>query len=74
MNIVAIVQARTSSARLPNKVLKNILGIPMIIHLLRRLNKSKKINKLVLATSKEESDDKLVDIVRNYNFETLEVP
>ena len=44
LKIIAIVQARSSSSRLPNKVLKSILGTPMIIHLLKRVNKSYLIN------------------------------
>jgi len=43
MKIVAIVQARSGSIRLPNKVMKPIGGIPMIELLLKRLNKSKLI-------------------------------
>jgi len=70
LKIIAIVQARSSSSRLPNKVLKSILGTPMIIHLLKRVNKSKNINKLILATSTDRTDDKLVNIVSKYNFQT----
>ena len=43
MKIIAIVQARTNSLRLPRKVLKSIQGIPLIVHLLRRVNESKKL-------------------------------
>ena len=51
MKIVAIVQARTSSLRLPNKVMKLILGKPMIEILLKRLKKASLIDEIVLATS-----------------------
>ncbi len=61
--ILAIVQARVSSSRLPGKVLKPIMGKPMIIHELERLQRSKRIDKIVLATSREESDDALADVV-----------
>lgn len=61
--VLAIVQARSSSSRLPGKVLKQILGKPMIVHELERLKRSKRIDKIVLATSREESDDDLTDIV-----------
>ena len=53
MKIVAIVQARTGSIRLPNKVMKPIKGIPMIEILLKRLSNSKILDHIVLATSKD---------------------
>lgn len=44
MKIIAIVQARMGSARLPNKVIKPINGVPMIELLLSRLSKLQKLN------------------------------
>ena len=44
MKIVAIVQARMGSTRLPNKVMMKINGVPMIELLFNRLSKSKNIN------------------------------
>lgn len=61
--ILCIVQARISSSRLPGKVLKPILGKPMILHELERLKHSKCIDKIVLATSQDESDKALADVV-----------
>ncbi|MFA7288397.1 MAG: glycosyltransferase family protein [Melioribacteraceae bacterium] len=57
--IVAIIQARTGSTRLPNKVLKNLCGKPLIWHIINRLKYSKKIEKIVLATTQNENDDTL---------------
>ena len=56
--IVAIVQARCNSYRLPNKIMKKIAGIPAIEILYRRLVLSKKINKVVIATSKNRVNSK----------------
>lgn len=67
--ILCIVQARVSSNRLPGKVLKPILGKPMIVHELERLKRSKRIDKIVLATSQDESDDALVEIVAKSGME-----
>lgn len=61
--ILCIVQARVSSSRLPGKVLKQILGKPMIVHELERLQRSNCIDKIVLATSQDESDDTLTEAV-----------
>jgi len=66
--IVAFLQARTDSARLPNKVLKPILGKPMIIHQLERTARSSKIDKLILLTSDEPNDDKLANRVKEHGF------
>lgn len=63
MSIVAILQARASSSRLPNKVLKPILGTPMLQHQLERVNRSKLIDHLVVATSVESSDDELAKLL-----------
>jgi spore coat polysaccharide biosynthesis protein SpsF len=56
MNI-AILQARMSSNRLPGKVLKPILGQPMLQRQLTRIKQANGIDKIVVATSTEASDD-----------------
>jgi spore coat polysaccharide biosynthesis protein SpsF (cytidylyltransferase family) len=67
--IVAILQARTDSSRLPGKVLMPILDKPMIIHQLERVARSEKITHLILATSVDRSDDELASIVTSYHFD-----
>jgi glutamate-1-semialdehyde 2,1-aminomutase len=57
---VAIVQARMGSTRLPGKVLRPILGIPMIELVLERLGRAREIDQIVLATSDLPADDPLV--------------
>jgi spore coat polysaccharide biosynthesis protein SpsF (cytidylyltransferase family) len=66
--IIALLQARTDSKRLPKKVLKKILGKPMILHQLERASRSLLIDKMILLTSKEESDNELANIVTQNNF------
>ena len=58
-NVLAIVQARCSSSRLPGKVLCDVLGKPMIIRELERLKRSRELTDVVLATSTDASDDEL---------------
>jgi spore coat polysaccharide biosynthesis protein SpsF len=55
--ILAILQARVSSSRLPGKVLKPLLGVPMLLRQIERLKKSRKIDRLLVATSAEPADD-----------------
>lgn len=59
--VVCIVQARMSSTRLPGKVLKEICGEPMLKLLIDRLRMSETIDKLVIATSVDISDDIIED-------------
>jgi len=60
--ILAIVQARVSSSRLPGKVVKDLCGRPMLAWELERIQKSKMIDQVVLATSSESSDDAIEEI------------
>ena len=68
MKIVALVQARMGSTRLPNKVMKPIAGIPMIELLLTRLANSKEIDQIVVATSVDERNITLVEHVRMLGY------
>jgi glutamate-1-semialdehyde 2,1-aminomutase len=68
MKIVAIVQARMGSTRLPNKVMKPIAGVPMIELLLARLAKSQQIDQIVLATSTDERNTPLVEHVQKLGY------
>ena len=63
-----IVQARMSSSRLPGKVLMPIEGTPMLAIQLKRLLKSKKVDKGVVATSKESSDDDIESLCQSLNI------
>jgi len=56
---LAILQARMSSSRLPGKVLAPVLGEPMIGRQVERLRRTRRIDKLMVATSVDPSDDPL---------------
>lgn len=49
--VVAIVQARMGSTRLPGKVLKEVLSRPLLSYQIERMKKSKHINELIIATT-----------------------
>ena len=66
LKVLAILQARTSSSRLPNKVLLPLHNAPMIIQQVKRLKRSKLIDKLIVATSVEASDLKLVELLKQH--------
>jgi len=67
--VVAIVQARMGSARLPGKVMKQINGAPVIELLLRRLSTAKLVDLIVVATPDDEENDSLVDYVSRLGYE-----
>jgi len=58
--VVAIVQARMSSRRLPGKVLKPILGRPMLALQIERVRRATRLDGLVVATSDTADDDAIV--------------
>jgi glutamate-1-semialdehyde 2,1-aminomutase len=68
MKVVAIVQARMNSIRLPNKVMKHIVGKPMIELLLARLSKAKEVNQIIVATSIDERNQRLAEHVRSLGY------
>lgn len=60
MKIVAVTQARYGSSRLPGKVLKEVNGKSLLSIHLKRVLASKKINKLIVATT-TEPEAKLIE-------------
>ena len=67
--ILAILQARLSSTRLPGKVLKKILGVPMLQLQLERLGRVKKVDKLLVATSDRPEDRELFSLCENIGID-----
>lgn len=59
MKVVAIIQARMGSTRLPGKMLMDIGGKPAIQHVVERARKAARVNMVVLATTSESADDAL---------------
>lgn len=61
--VLAVLQARTSSSRLPGKVLARVHGRPMILRQIERVRRARSLGGLVVATSDDASDDVLVDLL-----------
>lgn len=68
MKIVALLQARMGSVRLPNKVMLPIMGVPLIELMLSRLAKVKEIDQIVVATGTGKENDPLAEHVKNIGF------
>jgi len=60
---VGIVQARTTSTRLPGKMLLDLAGAPLIVRMLERVSRARTLDALWLATSTDRSDDELAGMV-----------
>ncbi|WP_374532509.1 cytidylyltransferase domain-containing protein [Phenylobacterium sp.] len=72
--ILAILQARLSSSRLPGKVLLPLAGAPMILRQVERVRRAARIDRLVVATSDQPSDDRLADTLAEAGVETYRGP
>ena len=68
MKIVASIQARLGSSRLPGKVLKEINGKPILYWHIDRIKKSRLIDDIIVATTNNPKDDKIVEFCEKYNF------
>jgi spore coat polysaccharide biosynthesis protein SpsF len=62
--MLTILQARTSSTRLPGKVLRDLVGAPMLQRQIERVLRARSIGKLVVATSTDPSDAAVADLCR----------
>lgn len=60
LRIVAVIQARMGSTRLPGKVLKPIAGKPLLWHIIHRLKASHLIEDIAIATTNNPQDDAIV--------------
>jgi spore coat polysaccharide biosynthesis protein SpsF len=68
MKIVATIEARMTSSRLPGKVLMPADGVPMLKHLVTRLKAVESIQTIMLATSINKTDDPLVEFAKKENI------
>ncbi len=65
MKVVAIIQARMGSTRLPGKVLMDLAGEPVLARVMNRLARSRCLDELVVATTTEPADDAIVALCVN---------
>jgi spore coat polysaccharide biosynthesis protein SpsF len=64
--VIAIIQARMGSTRLPGKVLKPIAGEPLLWHIVQRLKRCKTIDEIAIATSTSPCDDAIAAFGREH--------
>ena len=67
MKIFALIQARISSSRLPGKVLLEAKGKPLLEYLIERVQKSRELDGVIIATSTTPADDRIVQFCKDRN-------
>lgn len=61
---MAIIQARTGSTRLPGKVLRPILGLPILARVVDRVRRARTVDEVVVATTGLAADDSIEALCR----------
>jgi spore coat polysaccharide biosynthesis protein SpsF len=74
LRIVAVIQARMGSTRLPGKVLKPIAGKPLLWHIVHRLKRSTFIEQIAVATSTNPRDDAIVEWAKDNGVACIRGP
>lgn len=62
LKIVATIEARMTSSRLPGKVLLDLCGKPDLQHIIERLKRSRYLDDVVVATTVNETDEPIVNL------------
>ena len=68
LNTILITQARKGSSRLPGKVLKKVEGKELLRIHLERLNRSKLVDQIIVATTTETKDEEIAHLVESWGF------
>lgn len=63
-SVTIVLQARTGSTRLPSKVLKPLLGKPMLARMLERIKRASTANIIIVATSDKTTDDPVATLAK----------
>lgn len=69
MEVVAIVQARMRSNRFPGKMMKELVGKPVLWHVINRLKRAKLIDKIVVATTVKEIDKPIRELAEKLGID-----
>lgn len=67
MKVIGMIPVRMESSRLPNKAIKDICGLPMIIHTLKRTQMAKSLDDVYVATDNEQ----IKELVESYGGKVI---
>ena len=68
MNVVTVIQARTGSSRLPNKVMQSLVGKPLLVRMVERVQAADLVGTVVVATTTESGDDPIETLCQAEGF------
>lgn len=71
MKTIVILQARMGSTRLPNKVMADLAGEPLLARVIQRAQAISGVDQVVVATTTAERDRPLLDLARRYGADAL---
>ncbi len=66
--VVLILQARMGSTRLPGKSMMDLAGAPLVGRIIERVKRCKRVDEIVLATTRKAEDDVLEELARSYGI------
>lgn len=68
MKVAAIIQARMGSTRLPGKVLKKVLGKPLLEYQIERVLRAKSIDEVIIATTTNRRDNPIIQLCQQLSI------
>ena len=71
MRVLGVVQARCGSTRLPNKVLADLAGEPMVARVMQRLSRATTVDEILVATSDRPADDAIAQLADARGWKTF---
>ncbi len=66
--ILACIQARTGSTRMPNKVMHKIMGKEALLYMYDRVNLATSVDKVMIITSTKSNDDIIEDLCKEHHI------
>jgi spore coat polysaccharide biosynthesis protein SpsF len=70
-HVVAIIQARMGSNRLPGKTIADVVGCPMLVRVVERIKRAKTIHTVVVATTTDTVDQVIVDLCKLHKYKVF---
>lgn len=68
LKVIAIIQARMGSTRLPAKIMADLAGEPMLVRVVRRCQRAVTLNEIIVATTSKPADDAVERLCVEYKL------